>query len=93
VTGEPVFLTGGVATTEYPNILTVRRAGLAVPFALSVTTPAGRRDFLTGVFSWASVNLDKPGARRDRTWFDLGMSREQASTALEGRVYEVGREQ
>jgi hypothetical protein len=69
--------------------MTVRRAALAVPFALAVLTPDGHRYVHTGVFSWVAVHLDKPDQRRDRTWFELGVSRADAAEDLKRRIYEV----
>ena len=88
VVDDPVFLTGGVPDHDDPATITVRRAALAVPFALSVVA-AGRRETLTGCFSWVAVNLDQPGVRQDRTWFDIGATREQAEAALESRILEM----
>jgi hypothetical protein len=95
VIDDPAFLTGGVRSPEGSSTdsewvtVTVRRAALAVPFALAVLTPDARRYVLTGVFSWVAVHLDKPDQRRDRTWFEPGASRADAAEDLERRIYEV----
>jgi hypothetical protein len=86
---EPVFLTGGVRSSSYPNQMTVRRAAIAVVFALGVRAPGRGLEILTGAFSWAVGGLDRPGSRRDRTWLDLGMSRASAEELLRRRVYQV----
>lgn len=90
IVDEPVFLTVGVRSSSDPGRLIVRRAAIAVVFALGVRAPERRLEILTGVFSWAAVGLDRPGGRRDRTWLDLGMSREHAEELLRHRVHEVG---
>lgn len=89
VVEEPVFLTVGVRSSSDPDRLIVRRAAIAVIFALGVGAPGRRLDILTGAFSWAAVGLDRPGSRRDRTWLDLGMSRPRAEELLQHRVREV----
>jgi hypothetical protein len=86
---EPVFLTVGVRSSSAPDRLIVRRAAIAVVFALGVRAPERRPEILTGAFSWAAVGLDLPGGRRDRTWLDLGMSREHAEELLRHRVHQV----
>jgi hypothetical protein len=45
----------------------VRRAALAVVFALGVRPPQRKVANVTGAFSWAATGLDEPGHRRDRT--------------------------
>jgi hypothetical protein len=87
---EPVFLTGGRRLPDDPDNVLVTRAALAAPFALAVQPPAGSREVLTGVFSWVATGLDPAGQRRDRVWFDLGMTREQAGDLLQQRIYQVG---
>lgn len=89
VVDEPAFLTVGVRTGSDRGVLTVRRAAIAVPFALSVRKPAGRPNILTGVLTWAAIGLDSPGARQDRVWIDFGMTRERAEQLLQQRVHEV----
>lgn len=89
VVDEPAFLTVGVRTDSDPGVLTVRRAAIAVPFALGVRKPDGPPDILTGVLTWAAVGLERPGARQDRVWLDFGMTRERAEQLLQQRVHEV----
>jgi hypothetical protein len=86
---DPVFLTVGVRPPTDPQHLIVRRAALAVVFALGARPPQRKLAILTGAFSWAAVGLDEPGRRRDRTWLDLNMSRERAEEQLKHRVYQV----
>lgn len=88
VVADPVFLTGGVRLPDDPDRITVRRAGLAVPFALAAVPPGERITVLTGVFTWVAAGLDVEGNRRDRVWFDLGMTREQAEDLLNRRIFE-----
>ncbi|MGB6458120.1 MAG: hypothetical protein WBH47_26910 [Streptosporangiaceae bacterium] len=61
ITDEPVFVTAGARSPADPQILIVRRAGLAAVFALGVRPPQGKPEVLTGAFTWATVGLDKPG--------------------------------
>lgn len=89
VVEEPVFLTAGVRSSSEPDRLIVRRAAIAVVFALGVRAPGRRLDILIGAFSWAAVGLDQPGGRRDRNWLDLGMSRTRAEELLRDRVHQV----
>lgn len=90
ITDEPVFLTTGVRSPDDPDRLTIRRAALAVVFALRVSAPGLRPEILTGAFSWVAGGLDKPGGRRDRTWLDIGMSRNRAEELLRQRIGQVG---
>jgi hypothetical protein len=90
IVDEPAFLTVSVRSPSDPDRLIIRRAALAVVFALGVRPPARRPEILTGVFSWAAIGLDQPGGRRDRTWLDFGMSGERAEELLEQRVHDVG---
>jgi len=86
ITEEPVFLTVGVRSSADPQRVIVRRAGLAVVFALGVLSPQRKPAILTGAFTWAVAGLDQPGHRRDRTWIDLHTTREQAEELLNYRV-------
>jgi hypothetical protein len=89
ITDEPVFQTAGVRSPADPQRLIVRRAGLAVVFALGVRPPQRKPEILTGAFTWAAVGLDEPGHRRDRTWIDVNTSREQAEELLKHRIYRL----
>jgi len=89
ITADPVTQVGG-KPVEGSNQVTVTRTALAAEFALSVLTPAGRREVLSGSFTWAAAGLDIQGGRRDRTWFDIGMPIGQAGDLLQTRVFEVG---
>jgi hypothetical protein len=88
---EPEFLTGGPRQSDDSEKIVVRRAALAVKFALSVRPPNGKREFVVGSFSWVATGLDSPGSRRDRTWFDVGMGMTKAAALLQERVWEVDR--
>lgn len=90
VVDTPRYLTGGRPRPDDRDHLIVTRAGIAVPFALSVAAPGRRRDILQGVFSWVAVRLDQPGDRKDQVWFDLGADLDWAETELRERIYLVG---
>jgi len=60
-----------------------------VPFALAVRPPSGRREILTGVFTWVAAGLDAPGRRQDRVWLDFGMPRKPDAELLKRRIYEI----
>lgn len=85
---DPVFLTSGVRAPDDDEKLVVKRAALAVVFALGVRPPQGNAEILTGAFSWAAAGLDDPQLRRDRTWFDVNMDRAHAEELLKQRIYE-----
>lgn len=89
IVADPVFLTVGVRSPSDSGKVIIRRAAIAVVFALGVRAPERRLEILTGAFSWATAGLDRPGSRRDRTWLDLGMSREHAEELLRYRVHQV----
>jgi hypothetical protein len=91
VIDEPAFLTTGARDPGDPDRLIVRRAAIALPFALGVRAPGRRPEILTGVLSWAAAGLDAPGARSDRVWLDIGMSRQHAEELLQQRVHETDR--
>lgn len=86
----PRYLTGGRPQPDDESNMIVTRAGLALPFALSVTSPGGRREILQGAFSWVAVRLDQPGARKDQVWLDLRADLDWAETELRNRIYRVG---
>src|SRR5215469_13672690 len=86
---EPVFLTTGVRSPTDPETLIVRRAALAVVFALRVHPPDHQAEILTGAFTWAAIRLDDPRSRRDRTWFDVNIDRAHTEELLKRRIYEV----
>ncbi|MEU8550948.1 hypothetical protein AB0C81_28890 [Streptomyces roseoverticillatus] len=67
----------------------VTRAGIALPFALSVTSPTYKREILQGAFSWVAVGLDQPGTRKGRVWLDLRADLDWAETELRKRIYLV----
>jgi hypothetical protein len=68
----------------------VRRAAVAVLFALGVWPPVGRPEILSGVLTWATAGLDVPDSRRDRVWLDFGMSRAHAEELLQQRLAAAG---
>ena len=88
---EPVFLTAGVRSQTDPETVIVRRAALAVVFALCVRPPNSKAEILTGAFTWAAGRLDERRLRRDRTWFDVNIDRAQAEELLKRRIYEADR--
>lgn len=88
VTDTPEVVTGGRRVPDDPNQILLVRTALAVPFALSVTSPDGRREVLWGVFTWVASGLDGAN-RRDRVWLDLGAGIGWAKEQLSARVYEV----
>jgi hypothetical protein len=89
IVDDPAFLTVGVRSPSDPGKVIVRRAAIAVVFALGVRAPGRGLEILTGAFSWVAIGLDRSGVRRDRTWLDLGMSRERAEELLRERVHQV----
>ena len=84
-----VFLTVGVRSPTDPETLIVRRAALAVVFALRVRPPERKPEILTGAFTWVAVRLDVPSGRGDRTWFDVNIDRAQAEELVKRRIYEA----
>ncbi|MFD7710185.1 hypothetical protein ACFV6E_08135 [Streptomyces sp. NPDC059785] len=88
---DPRFLTGGRPRPDHPDRIIVTRAGLALPFALSVTAPGRKREILTGVFTWVAVGLDQPGGRKDQVWLDLRADPDWAEAELRKRIHLVGR--
>ncbi|MET9674681.1 hypothetical protein ABZY68_16530 [Streptomyces sp. NPDC006482] len=90
VVDAPRYLTGGRPQPDDKGHLIVTRAGIALPFALSVTSPGRRREILQGVFSWVAVRLDQPGNRKDQVWLDLRVDLDWAETELRNRIYLVG---
>ncbi|WP_020126390.1 hypothetical protein [Streptomyces sp. 303MFCol5.2] len=86
----PRYLTGGRPQPDDESNMIVTRAGLALAFALSVTSPGRRREILQGVFSWVAVGLDQPGRRKDQVWLDLRADLDWAETELRNRIYRVG---
>jgi hypothetical protein len=89
VIDEPVFLTGAIPAPDDPTRALVRRAAMAVPFAMSVTSPTQGWWVHTGTFAWVAPHLDEPERRRDRRWLDLGFSRADVAEALQVRFYEL----
>ncbi|MFI2077211.1 MULTISPECIES: hypothetical protein [Streptomyces] len=90
VLDAPRYLTAGRPQPDDASHMIVTRAGIALTFALSVTSPGRRREILQGVFSWVAVSLDQPGTRKDRVWLDLRADLDWAETELRKRIYLVG---
>lgn len=90
VLDDPRYLTGGRPQPDDESKMIVTRAGIALSFALSVTSPGRRRETLQGAFSWVAVGLDRPGKRKDRVWLDLRADLDWAETELRNRIYLVG---
>lgn len=93
VLDDPRYLTGGRRHPGDPSRVTVTRAGIALSFALSVTSPGHAREILQGVFTWVAVSMDQPGRRKDRVWLDLRVDLDWAETQLRERIYVVGQDQ
>ncbi|MEU6172899.1 hypothetical protein ABZ832_13340 [Streptantibioticus parmotrematis] len=90
VVDVPRFFTAGRPLPDDASRMTVTRAGMALPFALSVTSPGAKREVLQGVFSWAVVGIDKRGERKSRVWFDLWADLGWAEAELRERLQFVG---
>ncbi len=88
IVDEPAFCTTGLKAEDDPEHVVINRTALAVIFALAVRPPSGRREILTGAFTWVAAGLNIPGARRDRLWLDFGMQRGHATELLQQRIYE-----
>jgi hypothetical protein len=92
VLASPRYLTAGKRAgideqrSDHVDLI-VTRAGIAIPFALSVASPPDKRHTLLGVFTWVAVDLDRPTARRDRVWLDLDGDFDWAEAELEGRLH------
>lgn len=91
VVDVPRYLTGGRPQPDDESYMIVTRAGIALAFALSVTSPGRKREILQGVFSWVAARLDQPGERKDRVWLDLRADLDWAEAELRKRIYLVGR--
>ncbi|WP_200895489.1 hypothetical protein [Kitasatospora griseola] len=57
ITDVPRYLTGGRPQSDDKGHVIVTRAGIALPFALSVASPGRKREILQGTFSWVAVNV------------------------------------
>jgi hypothetical protein len=86
---EPAFLTTGVRSPADAETLIIRRAALAVAFALRVHSPRRKPEILTGALTWATAGLDDPNLRRDRTWLDVNITRDQAEELLKNRIHQI----
>ncbi|WP_127359083.1 hypothetical protein [Actinacidiphila soli] len=90
VTDVPRYLTGGRPQPDDEGHMIVTRAGIALPFALSVISPRRKLEILQGAFSWVAVRLDQPGNRKDQVWLDLRADLDWVETELRNRIYCVG---
>jgi hypothetical protein len=70
VTSEPQWLTGARPSDGDKSKAILVRSGVAFEFDLTAETQ-GRSHPLTGVFTWAGIDLDKPGQHKHRVWLDL----------------------
>jgi hypothetical protein len=70
VTSEPQWLTGARPSDDDKSKAILVRAGVAFEFSLTAETK-GQSYPLTGVFTWAGIDLDKPGQHKHRVWLDL----------------------
>jgi hypothetical protein len=64
-----VFRVQAITTNSTPLFILVR-SGVAFEFELTAETQ-GRSHPLTGVFTWAGIDLDQPGQHKHRVWLDL----------------------
>ena len=67
---EPQWLTGGRPGEDDPEEMIVVRTAVAFEFDAMVDSPEGI-DYLTGVYTWAGINLDQPGNQEFRLWLDI----------------------
>ncbi|MFN0283090.1 MAG: hypothetical protein ACKVZ6_14120 [Kineosporiaceae bacterium] len=90
VVDDLALLTSGLPDPDDATKVTVHRAGMAAPFALSVVPPTGGdRVILTGVVTWVAWNLQPgDGERSDRVWLELDTTIAQGKNLLEQRVRE-----
>jgi hypothetical protein len=88
ITSEPQWLSGAKKLSADDSKVILVRAAMAFEFELTVETN-GEIVELGGVFSWAAVDLDQPGQRLDRNWFDINGTLETFGSQgeLKQRVY------
>jgi hypothetical protein len=89
VTGNPQWLTGGIRQDDDDSKIILVRAAVAFSFELSVKTPENIIYDLSGIYSWAAVNMNSPENIAQRTWMDLNGTIEQFGSEgeLAHRVY------
>ncbi|WP_326715316.1 hypothetical protein OG758_45675 [Streptomyces sp. NBC_01474] len=66
VADVPRYLTRGRPQPDDEGHVIITRAGIALPFTLSVISPGRKLKILQGAFSWVAVRLDQPGNRKDQ---------------------------
>jgi hypothetical protein len=88
VLSNPDWLTGAIPSEEDKTKAVLVRCAVAFEIALSVES-AGELHRLAGVFTWAAVNLNQPGKRKDRVWMDLSgtLATFGSEGELKNRVY------
>lgn len=88
VLSEPQWLTGGLPSESDTNKIILVRSGVAFEVALTVES-GGQSHQLSGVYTWVSVHLDKPGQHKQRVWMDLDGKLEQFGSEgeLKTRIY------
>jgi hypothetical protein len=88
VLSNPDWLTGAIPTEEDRTKAILARCAVAFEFALSVES-AGESHRLSGVFTWAAVNLNQPGKHKNRLWMDLDctLATFGSDGELKNRVY------
>ncbi|MBK8186286.1 MAG: hypothetical protein IPK77_02995 [Cellvibrio sp.] len=89
VTSAPDWLTGGIKAEKDANKVILVRTAVAFEFELSVKTPETKIHHLSGVFTWAGVNLHQTENRQFKTWFDLDsdLSSLGKDSELKNRIY------
>jgi len=90
IVDAPRYLTMGRRHQGGEERVIVTRAAIALAFAVSVASPGRRREILDGTFTWIAINLDEPGTRKDRVWFDLRTDLDWAEAQLRDRAALVG---
>lgn len=70
VTSAPQWLTCARPSDGDQSKAILVRSGVAFEFELTAETQ-GQSHPLTGVFTWAGIDLDKPGQHKHRVWLDL----------------------
>ena len=89
VIDKPQWLTGAIPQENDESKAVLVRLALAFIFKLSVSTPEGETHDLEGVYTWASVNMNDPQQKKQRTWMDLNGTLEEfgSNGALSERLY------
>ena len=84
----PHWLTGAIPTKEDNTLGKLSRTGVAFEFFMSVSAADVTHE-LTGVFTWAGINLHKPGEHIEKYWLDVGGTLVQFGEdgELKNRIY------